>query len=274
VTSRGTAPVGATVLVDVRDRGADLPTLMSLAGALTRHDAGLAVPYAVAEPGGLEAATDRVDEAVAALSRHGYDADGIVRLADSFESATVHLVEERSASMLVLPWSGPSFATDYLLGSEVDGIGRRSPVPAVAARVLRPWDRVVVAVGSPRTPWRAEDAALAFELGRRLAPADSRTLLVADGLEQAVALLEPELDEVDLATADGTVVGALGPTDVAIVPAYVVSDLSPVAGRQFERSLADLNLVVVAGAHRLAVSRSLSRRAVERTLPMAPTADR
>ena len=70
------SPIGSTVMVDVREQGSDLASFVALAGLLTRDDAGLAVPYLVAEQGELDVSTSRVDAAVDALAGLGYDADG------------------------------------------------------------------------------------------------------------------------------------------------------------------------------------------------------
>jgi len=267
------APVGSTVLVDVRARGSDLDRLVGLAGALTRKDAGLVLPYLVADGGELEGSTARVDASVEALAGQGYDADGIVRLAESFESGTIHLAEERAASMVVLSWAGPKFATDFLLGSGIDEVGRGSPVPAMAVRVIRPWNRVVLALGDMRTSWRHEDAALAADIALRLAPHDSTVLVVAPAIGTGVDMFDPD-DPVEVVGPDAFSIEDLGPDDLAVAPAYVFRDQPARAGRRLGRALDQLNVVAVAGPHRLAVSKGVTRRAVSANLSIAPSVQR
>ena len=266
-------PVGATVLVDVRDRGSDLDTFVALAGRLTRKDSGLAVPYLVAEEGELEAAAARVDASVEALTGHGYDADGVVRLAESFESGTVHLAEERGASMLVLGWSGPKFAADYVLGSGVDDVGRRSPVPTMAVRVVRPWERVVLRLGDLRLPWKREDALLAVDIALRLRPDDTTLLVVAED-PGACGELFDQGDAVEVVATDSFSVRDLRPVDLAVAPGHVFRDGLSSVGWRAGRALDDLNLVAVAGPHRLSISKGVTRGAVSANLSVSPTVAR
>jgi hypothetical protein len=264
------APIGSTVMVDVRDKGSDLDSFAALAGALTREDAGLVVPYLVVEAGAFDASTARMASSVDALAGQGYDADGIVRLAESFESGTVHLAEERHASMLMLSWSGPRFASDYLLGSSIDGIGRRSPVPTMAVRVMRPWERVVVlGLGDLQVPWKREDAALAADIALRLAPDDTSLLVVADDIERSALLFDPD-DPVELIGSDLYSIGDLRPVDLAVAPAYVLREQLAHVGWRAGRAVDDLNIVAVAGPHRLTISKGVTTRAVSASLPLSP----
>ncbi len=182
--------VGAMVMLDIREHGSDPALLAAVAASIAERDAGVVVPYLVSDPGGSRSGVSLVDSATAALSSRGLDAEGVVRVDESFESGTVNLVEERSASLVVLSWAGPKFATDYLLGNDVDGIGERCPVPAMAVRVLRPWERVVVFVGKTDTAWRIDDAHLAVETARCLQQHDQRLVVVVAGDGEPPAIVE------------------------------------------------------------------------------------
>ncbi len=263
-------PIGATVLVDVRDQGSDLDTFVALAGLLTHKDAGLVVPYLVAQEGQLDASSARIGASVDALAGHGYDADGIVRLADSFGSGTLHLAEEQGASMLMLSWSGPRFAADYLLGSDIDDIGRRSPVPTMAVHVVRPWERVVLGLDDVRIPWKREDARLAVDVALRLVPEGTTLLVVADDVEGSAVLFGDD-DPVELVEGNTFSVRDLRSADLAVAPGYLLRERLPQAGWRMGRVLDDLNLVAVAGPNRLSISKGVTRRTVSASLPLSPS---
>ena len=257
--------IGATVMLDIREHGSDPTCLASVAAAIAEHDAGVVMPYLVTDPGGLKSGASLIDAATATLSRRGLDAEGIVRVDESFESGTVHLVEERSASLVVLSWAGPKFASDYLLGNNVDGTGERCPVPAMAVRVLREWDRVVVFVGKTDTPWRLEDARLAVDSARRLVADEQKLVVVTLSGSDAPPFVA------DLADTDGIEIVArrefdlarLSTTDLVVAPAHIIRDIPPRTGWRTSRSLDDLNVVIVAGAHRLLISKGVARQSIE-----------
>ncbi len=194
--------IGSTVMLDIREHGSDPALLASVAGAIAERDAGVVVPYLVSDPGGSRSGMSSIDAATATLSNRGLDAEGVVRVDESFESGTVHLIEERAASLVVLSWAGPKFASDYLLGNDVDGIGERCTVPAMAVRVVRPWDRVVVFLGKTDTAWRVDDARLAVDAARCLRADDQRLVVVVPSDAEA-----PEL-VAELARADNVEVVA------------------------------------------------------------------
>ena len=266
-------PIGATVMVDVRDQGSDLDTFVALAGLLTRKDSGLAIPYLVAEEGELDVSTARIAASVDALAGHGYDADGVVRLSESFESGTVHVAEERGASMLMLAWSGPKYAADYLLGSGVDDVGRRSPVPTMAVRVVRRWERVVLSLGDLRVPWKREDARLAVDIALRLVPDGTELLVVAEDPAGSAALFDQD-DPVEMIDSDSFSLRDLRPVDLAVAPGNVLRDELSNIGWRTSRALDDLNIVAVAGPHRLSISKGVTRRAVSANLSVSPTVAR
>ena len=149
-------------------------------------------------------------------------------------------MEEHDISLVILSWSGPRFATDYLFGNDIDGIGEACSVPTMAAHLVRPWNRLVVVVGDTHSEWR---------------------------LDAGVALLAADDEaEIVIATAAGrsdegrSAVEHLRPDDAIIAPAHVLHDLAPRAGWRVIRKLEDANLIVVGGPHRLSTSRGVTRR--------------
>jgi len=259
-------PIGTTVMLDARAHGSELHPLVDLAGRLAATDAGLVVPYLVSEPGDLEQSAARIDDATEALAAQGLDADGVIRIDDSFVDGTVHLIEERAASLAVVSWSGPRFATDLLLGNDVDDVGERCPIPTAAARMLRPWDRVVALAGDTGTSWRAEDAELAVEAARRCVDEDTPGVLIVEQRTQADALIT-EADTFTVAVRGEIDFDDLRPTDLVIGPAHFLQDLPPRAGWRASRILDDLNLVMIAGAHRLTTTKGAARRWTTGTTP-------
>ena len=51
-----------------------------------------------------------------------------------------------------------------------------------------------------------------------------------------------------------------GPDDLILMPAHVVRELSPVASWRIAREFQDSSLAIVAGPHRLTISRGLTSR--------------
>lgn len=254
----GTAElVGATVMLDVRDHGSDPSLLVATAAAITEHDAGIVVPYLISDPGDLASGAQQVESVSDLLSRRGLDAAGVVRVDESFESGTVNLVEERGASLVVLSWEGPRLATDYLLGNRVDGIGERCPVPTMAVRIIRPWTRVVVFLGKHDSPARLEDDRLAVDVAGRLSPHQQRVLIVVEDDRPDIGH-----DDVDVVTRSEFATSDLAESDLLVAPAHVVRALSPGPGRRAERALRVHNLAVVAGPHRLSLSKGVMRRTI------------
>jgi Kef-type K+ transport system membrane component KefB len=257
------APLGQAILVDVRRLGSDPAALMSFAGSIARADDGLVVPYAVAASGESAEAKALVQGVVEAASEHGLDTEGVTRIDDSFSSGTLHLAEENAASLVLLAWDGPRFTSDYLVGNDVDRIGQGAPVPTVAGRILRPWDRIVVATGTLQTAWKREDAELAFALVRRLRSRSEVPVLVVTPdrgfAEERVG--DPDgVDYVVEADARHAMIGGLTPSDLVVVPAHVLHDLPPAASWRVAREARDVSLAIVAGPHRLSISRGVGSR--------------
>ncbi|HSJ72513.1 MAG TPA: cation:proton antiporter [Acidimicrobiia bacterium] len=251
--------VGENVLVDVRDNGSASEVFLALAAGIARPDNGLVIPYAVTERGGKEIARSMVDRATAAASAHGLDSEGVVRVDDSFTDATINLIEEIGASLVMLSWSGPRFAADYVLGNDIDKVGELSPVPTMAVRVLRPWRRIVVALGDVSADWRKDDARLVLSAVRRLRRTNPVPLVVFTGNPELLVGRVGDEEFVEVVSDSSqrrSLIDRLERDDLLITAAYVLHDLPPMSAWRMARSLQDLNVAVIAGPHRLTVSRT------------------
>ena len=251
--------VGENVLVDVRDNGSASEVFLALAAGIARPDNGLVIPYAVTERGGKEIARSMVDQATAAASAHGLDSEGVVRVDDSFTDATINLIEEIGASLVMLSWSGPRFAADYVLGNDIDKVGELSPVPTMAVRVLRPWRRIVVALGDVSADWRKDDARLVLSAVRRLRRTNPVPLVVFTGNPELLVGRVGDEEFVEVVSDSSqrrSLIDRLERDDLLITAAYVLHDLPPMSAWRMARSLQDLNVAVIAGPHRLTVSRT------------------
>jgi len=260
------AALGETVLVDVRAKGSDLETLMALAGSIARPDDGLIIPYAVPGPGQKDLAKTRVDEATEAAAALGLDTDGVVRVDESFADGTLNLIEEDGASLILLSWVGPRFAADYVLGNDIDGVGERSTIPTMAIRVLRPWNRVIVTLGNPGTAWKREDALLALAAVRRIRRTRQVPLVVVTSDRDLVEGKLGTMEDVEIITRSksrGQVLDMIEPDDLVVAPAYLLHDAAPVSTWKVSRNLSSANLAVIAGPHRLSISKGVTRHNVQ-----------
>ena len=268
-------PLGQAILFDTRSNGSDSRVLMSFASAIADSDGGVVLPYAVAEQsGGRARAQSDVDAAIAAAASIGLDADGVVRVDDSFVDTSVNLVAELDASTILLDWGGPRFGADYLLGNDIDGVGLADPVPTIAAHLTRRWDRVVVRLGDQRLAWQRDDASLVLEIARRVRLAtDVPALVLCDdatwGEQLRLGQDDRSLTVVTDPDEQDTSVESIGESDLLIVPAHIIHDLAPWRRQRLARLLRDVNLVVVAGPHRLSIARGVNRRGM--TAPITGT---
>ena len=253
------AALGERVLVDVRPQASDPDALIRFAGELARPDDGLVIPFAVTEPGSKPQARALVDDAVARASALGLDSDGLVRVDESFVEGTIHLIEEHEASLVVLSWKGPRRA-DYILGADIDALGELLPIRSVAARVLRPWREVIVVPGNPTTPWLHEDSVLALDVGLRARyPRDLPMTVVTESPElfDDVLRSRPDIDIVD--RPGRHVLDVATAKSLVITPAHVLHDLPVVIQQRAVRALGDVSVVVVAGPHRLKITKGVTR---------------
>ncbi len=260
-------PIGQQVLLDARGSESAISNLVALAGGLARPDDGLVIPYGVVGDARQSDVRLTVERATAAAAAIGLDGDGMVRVGDSFTTTTVNLVAEVDASLVLLAWDGPKWAADYVFGNDIDGVGQASPVPTIAAHLVRPWARIVVQLGQPRTAWQREDVELAADVVRHLREVADLPLVVLCGdIELARALLDPEGDDDSDTTfvadraAQDDIIDHLRPDDLVVAPAHVVHDMAPWRARRLASRLHDANVVVVGGPYRLTISQGVATR--------------
>jgi len=259
------ALIGESVLVDVRPEGSDLRSLMAFAGAVAGPDDGLVIPFAIPEPGHRDEARTVVDEAAAAAAEFGPDSDGAIRVDDSFVEGTLSLAEESDSSLVILSWSGPRFTTDYIVGNEIDAVGERSRIPTAAVRILRMWERIVIVTGDVSLDWQKEDALTALAAMRRMRRSIPTPLVVVTPERDFVDGRIGEDEAVDFVTekrARQQFIESLTPTDLVVFPAHVLHDMPPVRNWRLARHLREVNLMVIAGPHRLSISRGATRPVV------------
>lgn len=275
-------PIGQHVLLDAREGGSEISALVAFAGGLARPDGGLVIPFGVTGDTPRSDIRAAVDRATAEAAAVGLDGDGMVRVGDSFTSATVNLVSELDASLVLLAWDGPKWASDYVFGNDIDAVGRASPVPTIAAHLIGPWDRVIVQLDQSRTAWQREDVELTADVVRHLREGTDVGLIVLCDDESTVELLEPEGDrdrrrERAIVVTDRSdrddVLSRVEPTDLVIVPAHVVHDMAPWRLRRLVRLLRDTNVAVVGGPHRLTISQGVTTRSLSMAVTPQLAAD-
>jgi hypothetical protein len=113
----GEAPLGDSVLVDVRASGSDLGSLMAVAGLLPIRIGVSSSPNMVPSSGRLEMAKTRVEETTDAAAAVGGDATGEIRVDDSFTAATLSLTEEVGASFAIFDWSVHAYRSTSCLAT-------------------------------------------------------------------------------------------------------------------------------------------------------------
>jgi Na+:H+ antiporter len=262
-------PIGQQVLLDTRSSTSEISILVAFAGGLARPDGGLVVPYGVTGDTPRSDVRAAVDRAAAEAAAGGLDAESMLRVGDSFTNATTNLVSEVDASLVLLAWDGPKWAADYVFGNDIDGVGQASPVPTIAAHLVRPWDRIVVQLGQPRLAWQREDVELAADVVRHLRTGTDVGLVVLCDDAATAGPFERESDRArdrdrmvvvtDRAEQDD-VIDRVEPTDLVIVPAHIVHDMPPWRLRRLVRRLQNTNIAVVGGPHRLTISQGVTRR--------------
>jgi len=249
-------PLGDNVLVDVRDQGSDLSALMAVAGDIAKPDRGVVTPYLVPTPGQLETAKLRVEKANEAAAESGHDASGEVRVGDSFVEGTMFLAEEVGASLSIIGWHGPKFPTDVMFDNDIDSIGEISTIPTAAARVLRPWKRVLVLTGDTTNEWHREDALLAVSIGRRLAARPDVSMIIATRDVKTYEPLVADASYIEVRESSRWRAAALHQvtsTDIVVVPTHTMREAKVLGQWRAGKAFADASIIVVAGPHRLSV---------------------
>lgn len=261
-----TASIGERILADTRAHGGSLSAEMAVSGAIARPDDGVVTPYAIPLTGELDSAKETVAGAEAAAAAQGHDAIGVLRIDDSFAAGTLHLAEEKNASLIILRWDGLSFGRDLVFGNEIDAIGSRSPVPVIALRTVGGWTRVIVATGDTGTDWKQEDALLAVEIGHRLARAQSLPLVVVTKHPEVLpefAKAQESVEIVSHVSPRDFVLNDLGASDMLIAPAHVLHKASRLWSWRITRALSETSVAIVGGPRRMTVSGTTPRRARE-----------
>ena len=254
------------MLVDTRADGAELKGLVSLAGSIAGPDDGLVIPFATSATGDRSSAAARMELAVEAAENLGLDTEGQIRIGESFPADTLGLIEEVDASLVILRWEGPRFPADYVFGTELDNVGSLSPVPAMAAHIVGPIERVVVATGGVGTAWHAEDVDLLLTAARHIyRSADVPVAIFTPDPE----LLDGRLagfEKANLVSAEsgaGIVLDALQPNDLLMMPTRVTQTIRTMNQRRLAHSLQEISVAVVGGPGRLTVSAGIVRRQVQ-----------
>jgi Kef-type K+ transport system membrane component KefB len=260
---------GERVLVDVRSADCDVAALVHFAGRIARDDDGVTIPFAVSPRTEKQASRGLLAEAVATAEAAGYDCEAMLRLSESFADGALELADELDATLVVLEWSGPGLSTDLLFGSGLDAFGAACPVPAVAAHLTSRWERVVVVPGTGDIAWHGEDVQLTLELARRVAPRRESSLVVIASDEAAVAAQYGSRVDYRFIAAErpgDVLLDELRPTDLVVVPSYLLPEMPVPRRLRLSSRLADHNVAVVGGPGRLSVAPRSMQHAMERIL--------
>lgn len=142
-------------------------------------------------------------------------------------------------------------------------------MPSVAAHLLSRWERVIVVPGAGDIAWHSEDVRLTLEVARRVAPRREGSLLVIASDEAAVQELYGSRTAYQFIAArrpGDVLVEQLKPTDLVVVPAYLLPELPLPRWLRLSQHLAEHNVVVVAGPGRLSVTPGSLPHAMDRML--------
>lgn len=261
--------IGDKVLVDSRQVSSNMRSLVEFAGRVARGDDGVQTPFVLAPRRDKEQAKRLIAEAEGVALAAGYDTEGQIRLSDSFVNGALELLDESEATMVVLDWTGPRPGFELILGDQLDGIGAGSPVVAVAAHLVGPWERVIVTPGNRRVGWHTEDARLSLEIASLVRGRGDSPLVVIANSERMVSESLGEKAEYEFIQADvpGTaLLTILRDTDLVIAPAYLLPEMPLPRRLRLASRLADQNLAIVAGPGRLAVAPQSIPHGMERML--------
>ncbi|MGB7860896.1 MAG: hypothetical protein WBM90_10405, partial [Acidimicrobiia bacterium] len=192
---------------------------------------------------------------------------GVARVSESFTNGALELVEESEASLAILCWTSPGFGRGNVFGSDIDTFGVRSTVPSVAVQLINPWARVVLVVGNTTVEWHREDARLAADIAKRVQDSKETTMLVLASRENDPAVAEFEEGQVEVRVGlwrAQELIALIRPDDLVVLPAYVLQDVSLTDQLRISRSFVQIDVAIVAGAHRLTVARNDAPHRMER----------
>lgn len=248
-------PLGRRVLVDARAEEDELESLIEIAGAIAKQDDGLVMPFGVATAQDRDDAAAQVKRAVESAEGHGMDSEGVVRVGDSLAHDALNLIEERQASLIILRWEGPRIPADYVVDNEIDAVGRNATVPAIAAHFVSPIRRLVVVSGDLSAPWQQDDADLAVTVAGRI-QRDTGVPTVVFTKDSSVERFDeaPDAEIVHYVEGHRTVLEALQPGDLVVVPAAVSRLAASISSPIRHRYLKEISVAVIGGPGRLAVT--------------------
>jgi hypothetical protein len=170
--------IGHKVLL-VPGREDRLAQLAHLGAALAEVEAGNVVPLRVSRTAD-DSDRQLLHLAEAALTNEGLDCEPRLRIDDNPSSAVAYTAVEEEASAVLMDWQAASRPQPALRGDRDDGLLDAVTVPVVLAAMSdTPWTRVVLALAPvDLEPDAASDLALAVEVATRLAPAETKRLVV------------------------------------------------------------------------------------------------
>ena len=129
---------------------------------------------------------------------------------------------------------------------------------------------MVVLTGNADTDWKREDALLALAAVRRIRRTRNVPLVVITSDSAFVEDKLGDLEDVEIIVRSKPRIGLVdmvGPDDLFIGPAYVIHDATPTSMRRVSRSLTNANIAVIAGPHRLSISKGVTRYNVQSVTP-------
>lgn len=249
------AAIGSHVLLEVPITG--VPSgVIEVGVAITRKDDGLLTPYVVCEGEDCEARGRVLEDVVQAAVDNGQDSEGATRVDSSEVEGTINLARESNASLLLLPWKGPTLTGNVFFGDAIDQIGGRSHVPVAAVRMTgEEWNRIVYFQGRVRgLRVRREDSEMALDIARRIATHTGHELVV-------YATNPDEVEDPDQYSAvhrydarSPRSLSQIAAGDLVVAPAHAVRDAMGVGLLRLAKYLDKASLLVAAGPGRLLVS--------------------
>ncbi|MGB0114653.1 MAG: cation:proton antiporter [Ilumatobacteraceae bacterium] len=140
-------PLTRTILVGVTPRFTQ-PEFFQLAAHLASPASGRVIPTRIVDmPDDREAATAELHAAEQAATDEGADVEGVLRFDSSLIDGVLSVAVEEEVSLIMLPWNPALTVTERLVGSAIEEIGRRSPVPVALGHVHRAsFDRIILTV--------------------------------------------------------------------------------------------------------------------------------
>ena len=252
---RDSSEIGRHVLVRVPTSSGSLDGVLDVGVAIAHKENGLLTPFIVCDDSGCADMAETLERVVAGAIERGQDSEGVTRIAQSSVDGALNLAAESEASLLLLPWSGPRFPGNLFFGDSIDEIGERSPIPAIAARLIdSDWNRVLFFQGLSKD-WtvREEDAAMALDVAQRIATQKGIELVVfATDTDELTDTGEAAVNPYSGRGNRG--LEAIASGDLVVVPVQVAQDALGLGAVRLTRHLRHSSLLIVAGPRRLQIS--------------------